>query len=185
MRFDYLHSQRSLYVARILEFRIPDRLLGGFFALVAAVAVVGGSWGIQAYRLREALQLENVYNARHMQAARELQRMNVYYDRVRALAELDGAIRRIAASGDADARTLAQVANHMPRHAWLTGISHDGTGLALEGHAKDLEVLSSVLQGLMHVRDLNEPTLVTAAAEREEDRAAGVKYRIHVDGSAP
>lgn len=185
MRFDYLHSPRSLYVARVLEFRIPERLLGGFFALVGALAVLAGAWGIQAYRLREALQLESVYSERHMQAARELQRTSVYYDRVRALVDLDRSVRRIAASGDADARTLAQVANHMPRHSWLTGISHDGTGLALEGHAKNFDVLSGVLQGLMHVRDLNEPTLVTASAEREEDQAAGLKYRIHVDGSAP
>lgn len=185
MRFDYLHSSRSLYLVRFFEFRIPERLLGGFFAVIGAVAVVAGAWGIQAYRLREALQLESVYSERHMRAVRELQRTSVYYDRVRALIELDRAVRRIAASGDADARTLAQVANHMPQHAWLTGISHDGTGLALEGHAKNLDVLGGVLQGLMHVNDLNAPTLVAASAEREEDQSAGVKYRIHVDGSAP
>lgn len=185
MRFDYLHSPRSLHLVRILEFRIPERLLGGVFALIGAVALLSGAWGIQAYRLHEALQLESVYNGRRIQAARDIQRVSVYYDRVRALVDLDRSVRRIAASGDADARTLAQVANQMPRHAWLTGISHDDTGLALEGHAKNLDVLSGVLQGLMHVRELKKPVLVTASAEREDGLDAGVKYRIHVDGSAP
>lgn len=185
MRFDYLHSPRPLVLIRLFEIRIPERFQGALFALMGAAAVIAGSWCIEAYRLREALKIEAVYSERHVRAVRAVQGTRLYYDRVRAQVDLDRFVRRIAASGDADARTLAEVANKLPRHAWLTGISHDGTGLALEGRAENFAVLGGVLQGLMHARHLQSPTLVTAAAEEEQGQDAGVKYRIHVDGAAP
>lgn len=185
MRFDYLHSARPLLLQRVLETRVPDRFHSALFALAGAVAVIAGAWVIDVYRLREALRVESVYQQRYEVAQSALKEANVYYDRVRALVELDRSVRHIAASGDADARTLAEIANQLPAHAWLTGISHDETGLALEGRAKDLSVLSGVMQGLMHAKDLRTPTLVSAALDKERGKATAMKYEIHVEGSAP
>lgn len=184
MRFDYLRSARPVIVQRVIEFRIPERFQTPMFALAAAVAVVGGAWGIEAYRLREALKVQSVYESHYDVAAARLKATKVYYARVQRMFDLDIRIRRIAASGDADARALAEIANQLPPHAWLTGISHDGTGLALEGKAKDLDVVSGVLRGLMHAKDLHNPELQSAELEFEPGGEGSIKYSIHIDGTA-
>jgi Tfp pilus assembly protein PilN len=184
MRFDYLHSARPLFVTRLLETRIPERLQSAVFALTGAVCIVGGAWAIDAYRLTQALRIEAVYQQRFEVTQAQLRRTNVYYDRVRTLVDLDKQVRHIAESGDADARMLAEIANDLPEHAWLTGISHDDTGLALEGRAKNLQVVSNVLSGLMHARHLHSPQLVSAAEEEAHGQDRGMKYEIHVDGAA-
>jgi Tfp pilus assembly protein PilN len=131
------------------------------------------------------LRIEAVYQERFDETDRALKRTNVYYDRVKALVDLDRRVHDIAASGDADARTLAEIANRLPQHAWLTGISHDAGGLALDGRAKDLGVVSGVMQGLMRAKHLHSPTLISATADKEHGHYAGMKYEIHVGGNAP
>lgn len=185
MRFDYLHGARPLLVQRVLEMRVPGRYHTALLALAGSVAVIAGAWGIDAFRLREAVRVEAVYQQRHDETARALKRTNVYYDRVQALVDLDWRVRTIAASGDADARTLTEIANRLPAHAWLTAISHDASGLALDGRAKDLGVLSRVMQSLMHAGSLHSPTLVSAALEKERGEDPAMKYEIHVDRAAP
>jgi hypothetical protein len=184
VRFDYLHSARPVLLQRILEIRIPERVHGALFAVGASAAVIAGAYGIEAYRLREALNVQTVYQQRYDDAQRLVKGANVYYDRVRAIVALDRRVRDIAASGDADARMLAEIANRLPRHAWLTGISHDGSGIALQGHAKDLSVLSSVMRGLMQTKALRSPALVSASSEKGQRQGDGLKYEIHVDGAA-
>jgi hypothetical protein len=184
VRFDYLHSARPVIIQRLLEIRVPERFHGALFAVGAAIAVIGGAWGIQAYRLREALKVQAAYQQRYDETLARLKQTNVYYDRVRAIVALDRQVRQIALSGDTDARTLAEIANRLPQHAWLTGISHDGSGIALQGHAKDLSVLSGVMRGLMRAKQLRNPTLVTASSEKEQGQDAGLKYEVHVDGAA-
>lgn len=185
MRFDYLHSARPLLVQRMLEIRVPERFHTALFALVGSVIVIAGAWGIDAYRLRQALRVEAVYQQRYDETARALKKTNLYYDRVKELVDLDRRVRKIAASGDADARTLAEIANRLPPHAWLTGIAHDATGLALDGRAKDLGVLSRVMQGLMHAKHLRSPTLISAGLDKERGQDTAMKYEIHIDGAAP
>lgn len=184
MRFDYLHSARPLFVRRILEIRVSERFHSALFALVGAAVVIAGAWGIDVFRLKQALSVEAVYQERHDETERALQRTNIYYDRVKALVDLDRRVRKIAASGDADARTLAEIANRLPAHAWLTGISHDATGLALDGRAKDLGVLSGVMHGLMHAKHLRSPILVSASLDKERGQDTAMKYEIHIDGAA-
>jgi Tfp pilus assembly protein PilN len=185
MRFDYLHSARPLFFQRLLEVRVPGRLQNALLALGGSLAVIAGAWGIEAYRLGQAVRIEAVYQQHFDEADRELKQTNIYYDRVKALVDLDRRVHDIAASGDADARTLAEIANRLPEHAWLTGISHDASGLALNGRAKDLAVVSGVMQGLMRAKNLHSPTLVSATAEKEHGRGDGMKYEIHIDGAAP
>lgn len=184
MRFDYLHSARPMLVTRIFELRIPPRFHNVLFALAGAIIIVAGASGIEAYRLREALKVEAVYQQRSDQAREQLRAANVYSGRVQGLISLDRRVRRIAASGDEDARTLAEIANRLPAHAWLTSISRDETGLALQGHAKNLEILGNVIRRLMHAKHLHHPTLVNALADKDEGRDTGMKYEIHVDGAA-
>lgn len=185
MRFDYLHSARPLFLQRILELRVPERYHNALFALIGSVVVIAGAWGIDVYRLREALRVEAVYQQRYDEAEHALKETNLYYDHVKALVDLDRHVRRIAQSGDADARTLAEIANTLPAHSWLTGISHDATGLSLDGRAKDLAVLSGVMEGLMHAKHVHRPTLVSASLDKDRGEIPEMKYQIHIDGAAP
>jgi hypothetical protein len=181
VRFDYLHSARPMLVTRMFELRVPARLHNAFYAVAGAVIVVAGAWGIEAYRLREALKVQTVYQQRSDEIREQLRATNLYYDRVRAVASLDRRVRRIAASGDEDARTLAEIANRLPAHAWLTSISRDESGLSLQGHAKNLEILGNVIRGLMQAQRLRHPRLMNALADKEQGREVGIKYEIHVD----
>lgn len=185
MQFDYLHSARPLLLRRIVETRIPERFQTALLALIGSAAVIAGAWGIDAFRLREALRIEAVYQQRHDETARALHRTNVYYGRVKALVDLDRRVRTIAASGDTNAGTLAEIANVLPEHAWLTGISRDDTGLSLEGRAKDLAVLSAVMSGLMHAKHLGSPALVSAVLDRELGQETAMRYEIRIGGTAP
>lgn len=185
MRFDYLHSARPLLLRRILELRVAERFHTSLYVLAGAIVIVVGAWGIESFRLREALKMEAVYQLQYDAAQSRLKESNLYYDRVERLVGLDQRIRRIAATGDADANTLAEIANELPQHAWLTGISHDATGLALEGRAKDLQVVSAVLRGLMRAKDLRSPMLESAQSDKEPGSGAAMKYSIHVVRAAP
>ena len=185
MRFDYLHSGRPLHLQRLFEFRRPERLQTPVFALLGSVAVVAGAWGIESYRLREALVVQTVYQEHYDVAQANVKETKSYYDRVQKLVRLDRRVRSIAASGDADARTLAAIANELPQHAWLTAISHDATGLALEGRAKDLDVVSRVLRGLMRAGGVRNPILESAQFDKEPSGQGLMKYAIHLDGAAP
>lgn len=173
-----------MLLARLLEVRIPERFYSALLALAAAVIVVAGAWIIESYRLRDALSVQAVYQQRFDRTQEQLRAANVYNDRVRAVVALDRRVRGIAASGDADARTLAEIANRLPQHAWLTAISHDETGLTLEGRAKNLAVLGGVIHELMRAKHLHSPTLVSAIAEKPQGEDAAMKYEIHVDGAA-
>lgn len=185
MRFDFLNSQRPVLLQRLLEFRIPERLRCALCALAAALAVICGACVIEAYRLREAIRVEAVYRARWNQAELALKQTHVYYNEVRSLVELDRRVQRIESSGNANARTLAEIADDLPAHAWLTGISRDAGGLTLSGQARSLSVLSGVMHGLMRATRLRNPALVNAVADKEMNRGITMKYEIHVEDAAP
>ncbi len=184
MRFDYLHAARPVFLSRLLEAHIPERFHAALFALAGAMTIVCGAWSIEACRLREAAAVQAVYELRYDRAQTALAAQNVYYERVRAAANLDRGIRRIAASGDADARMLAEIANDLPAHAWLTGISHQDDGLALSGQAKDLIVLGAVMHRLMHAKNVHSPRLVNATLDKPAAGLASINYLIHLDEAA-
>ena len=180
MRFDYLHARRMPLWQGV---RVPERLHAGLCALAGAAALVTGAWSIETVRLQDALAVQETYQARYDRAQQELERADVLYDRARTLVALDRQVRAIAASGDADARELAEIANRLPRTAWLTGISHDATGLVLQGRAADLSAVGEVVRGFLNARYLRSPQLVNAVLDRETDRTDPVAYEIHLEGA--
>lgn len=185
MRFDYLRSERSTFFRRVCAFRLPPRLHNAVAGFAGVACLICGAGSIEAYRLRQAHSVEHLYAARYARSQAAVQQANVYYARVRALARLDARVRQIAASGTANARTLAEVANVLPPHAWLTGISHDANGFTLEGRARSLSVLSAVIRRLSNARRLRNPALMSAGLENDRDRGALMKYSLHVDQTAP
>lgn len=183
MRFDYLRSARPVALARIFDVRVPQRFHAALAALGAGLAIVAGACAIEAYRLHEALRVQALYERRYDDVRAQLRQSTLYYDRVRAMVALDRRVRRITASGYADARTLAAIANGLPPHVWLTAIAHDAAGVSLAGHARDLSVLSKTMRGLMRMNELRAPALVRASEEKLHGHAGGLTYEIHLDGT--
>ena len=181
MRFDYLHAAKPKLLQRISEVRVPERFHMALLVLIGSAAVLGGACAIDAYRLREALRLQSAYQHRYDRAELALKRSKVYYDRVRALLAVDAKVHEIASSGDSDALMLAEIANRLPEHAWLTGIARDPGGFSLAGHARDLAVVGQVMRGLMRAKHVANPLLVSTALVKDRDPHSTVTYEIHVE----
>jgi Tfp pilus assembly protein PilN len=179
-RFDYLHSARPRAVRAILELRIPRRLHAALYALAAACACVAGAALIEAHRFHESLRIEATYRFRYEQSMRELRGMNLYYERVAHLARLDRQIRRIIASGDAEAQRIAEIAKALPERAWLTAISGEPGGVSLEGRAANLNVLGRFVRSLSAGRSIGDPTLVSASLVADPSRAPMIEYALHL-----
>lgn len=180
--FDYARSAPPEFVRRVLEFRIPERLYAVLTALSLAGLVVAGAWLIEAHRLHATLYIESIYRTRFEVSERALRKTNVYEKRVRQLLALDAQIRAIRVSGERDARRLAGISNALPAHAWLTSVVYDGDGIALEGRAADLKVLSTVMRELMHAHNVRQPSLVNAALAPEVGRKGEIKYTLRLAG---
>lgn len=179
--FDYLRSARPELLRRLLEIRIPVRLHGALWAICGALLFVLGAWSIEACRLKASLGIEATYQREYEISRRDLTKTNVYFDHIRSLVTLDKHVHAITASGDYDARRLAEIANSMPQQAWLTAISRDDTGITLDGNAQDLTAISRTVQGLAHARDLRNPTLVSAARASNTTTDETIKYTLHVE----
>ncbi len=181
--FDFVRSAPPDWLRYLLEIRVPQRLHNALIGVLAAILFVSGAWVIEHHRAATARAIEVAYRQRFENSQRALIRTKIFYERVQALIALDRRVRRIVASGDADAYRLAQIANNLPTHAWLTSISRDPSGIALEGRADNLGVLSGVLRGLMRARDLRNPTLTSAQLVWEHNNQSVIKYAVHVEGT--
>lgn len=179
--FNYLRSAHPDWLVRVLEFRIPERTQPALMALVAAAFVVGGAWLLDEHRLTEAHRIESAYREKFMTSRRALEKMNLYYAQVQTLVALDKRVQDIAASGQADAQRLADVANVLPQRAWLTEIAHDSGGMTINGRAENLRVLSDVLRSLIRTRGIRNPTLAQAHAVGTPNLKTLIEYTIHAD----
>jgi Tfp pilus assembly protein PilN len=182
--FDYLHSAHPDWLRRLVDIRIPERLYAPLLGLLTACVAIAGAWGIEKQRLLQAQHIEAAYRSRFEISERAVRKTRIYYDRVTALVSLDRQIRTIVDSGNTDARRLAEIANNLPPHAWLTQIVRDERGgVSLEGRAKDLAVVAGVLRSLMRAPELRNPTLSSAQTIRVSAHETVVKYVMHVDGA--
>lgn len=180
--FDYANDARKHTFHKLLEVRVPRHLHGGFTALAGACAILAGASGIEAHRLRDAIELQSVYQTRFDASVRAVRRVNVYRERVRKEAVLARNVRAIAASGHAEARRLAAIAASVPRHAWLTAISGDGNATRLEGQARDWDALSEALRRFELAARASRPELVTASLSSERPKQSTVKYALTLRG---
>lgn len=181
--FDFSRSAPPEFVRRVLEFRIGERYHAVLTALAGVIIAVLGACGIESHRLHESLLVQAVYQQRYDESARALKQSNVYEERVKRLVALALRIRTIRMSGYADARRLAEIANNLPHHAWLTAIAYDGDTISLEGHTKDLRVLSDVIRGLNRAKHLRNPSLSSALAVSEPGQRGTIKYVLRIEST--
>ncbi|HEY8296748.1 MAG TPA: PilN domain-containing protein [Candidatus Baltobacteraceae bacterium] len=185
IQFDFLHDPRPAYVRRVLEMRIPGAVQNAILGLAGALVVLTGTWGIESYRLRQADEVESRYQTRFDRSVIELARTKVAYDRLQRMVALDSQIATIERSGNDDASRLAEIANRLPPHAWLTSISRDAGGIAIEGRARDFTVVGRTIGGLAKSALLQNPTLLEASSVSQADGDGEIRYRVHLDGVRP
>lgn len=183
MHFDYLHAARPAWIAAVTKFAVPAHLLHASYALAAAAAIVAGAGWIEHSRALQAQKSEALYRQRYDRSVRSVNQVHVYSSRVAALVALDRRVRGIVASGDANARKLADIADHLPPHAWLTSVTFDAGGLELEGRARNFEVLGGVMRELMRAQRVHNPVLTGAQATAVAGNRTLVKYGIRLESS--
>lgn len=182
MQFDYLHAARAGWILALQRFAIPAHLLAASYALAASAAVVCGAAAIERSRCHEAQRIEMAYRLRYERSARAVQAAHIYSKRVASLLAFDDEVRGIVASGDINAERLADLADHLPRHAWLTSLSLDSEGMVLEGRASDFETLGRVVDALMHARRARNPVL-TGAKIVSTSRQTAIDYGIRLENA--
>jgi Tfp pilus assembly protein PilN len=178
--FDYLHAPRPDWVSRVLHVRIPPRLQGALIALMTASITVGGAWSIEHYRLLDARRAESGYRDSFLRSEHAVQQTKLLYSRVRTLINIDEQVRQIVASGNRSARTLADVANILPRHTWLTSIVPDDNGMVLEGRAQNLARVSVLLGRLAKAGKNADPVLLNAELVPDPLGHSKIKYVIRL-----
>lgn len=183
--FDYLHDERDGLLARILDFRVPERMRGACTAVASVTFFVLSAWMLEAYRLHDALTSQAALQARLDATTAAVARTKVYYDRVVRIVAIDRQVREIVQSGDDRARQLAEIANAIPDHAWLTSIAADGSDIELDGSARDLTTLGLAFRSFARARSLGPPMLVRTESQSPRGRAPLVKYAMRLRGTAP
>ena len=181
--FDFLHGDRTTALRRLRDFRLPPRLHSSVIALIVACLTALGAWGIESYRLRAALQLQSLYEMRFHESEQAVAQSRIRYQRLAQRAALDQRIRDVRGSGHLDAQRVAEIANRLPPHMWLTSITHDATGISLEGRVQNLVSLGTAIDSLSRSGRLRNAVLISANAEEEAGSTHRVlRYQLHVDG---
>jgi hypothetical protein len=184
MQFDYLHGTRPAWMNALRRFSIPVHLVHGSYAIAAAAAIVAGSGLIERSRAIEAQTIESAYRQRYETSVRAVRAAHVYSERVASLVALDRQVGSIVASGDANAQRLAEIADRLPQHAWVTSISLDGKGAELEGRAKNFELVGRIVREFMRSRAVRNPVLTGAKIVTSPSHRTSIEYGIHLE-SAP
>lgn len=157
IRFNFLESERPVFLRRMCEFTIPRRLRAGTFAVCAATGIATAAWAIESYRLADAELVSSRYHSRYEQSALALAQAKLVFTNVAQLEQLANRLRQIQLSGGRTARTVAQIGNHIPPHAWVTSESVDERGIVLSGKASDFVTLS---------REMSQATRYSAELRR-------------------
>ncbi len=181
--FDYLHAPQPAWVSRVGAIRVPSYLHSALAALFFAVFIVTATWAIESHRLHAALTVQQIYEVRLERSRTDMERTKVLYGRLERLAAIDRQVHEIERSGDLDAKRLAEIADRLPPHAWLTSIARDSDGIALEGRARDLAAVSRTVRALATARLVANPVLVNLTSESDFGGQSRIRYQLHLDGT--
>lgn len=176
MRFNYLRDASPDLVEQMRALRVPADLHVPLSALVTAVMVVTAWWLLESHWVFEAAREEAIASARLAQSRQEFAATTLVRSDVDELLALDAQLRRIRLSGSILSGRLADIANHVPREAWLTSIARTDDGIELHGSANGLHVLSATVADLMSSSAASSPTLVRAV--REERTTPVISFTI-------
>jgi Tfp pilus assembly protein PilN len=180
MRFNYLRSGAPEVIERFHSGYIPARLQTPLAALVTVVVAVCFWWGIENLLLHQAIAELHVQTARLNASRTALEKARLRRTRVESLLALDNRLRDIRRSGAQVAGELADIANHVPRRAWLTDIARVDQGMEVEGKAVGLDGLSDTVSDLMSSKSASLPELIHAARDGGTDSTPTMTFTLHL-----
>ncbi len=184
MRFNYLHGGMGEALQRLRFEKIPAAMRPPLCAILTALFVAGGAFGLEGYRVDRARALESAAQVRVERSRALLAQTKIARTRVDSLLTLDSRLRKVRLSGSVLALRLIDIAGRVPSRAWLKSISRTASGISITGHAEGSRVLSDTIGNLMSSRSLRAPSLVRASAESNSQMDGLVSFEIRLqDGS--
>lgn len=165
IRFDYLRNRAPDALDWFRSREIARPLQAPLAAVATALLVVLAAFGIETYRADQARSVERLAQMRVEQSRADLAKTTLERTDIDALLALDRRLRGIRLSGSLLAQRLADIANHVPGRAWLSGISPTSNGISISGHAEDLGALSETIADLMSSKTVRSPSLVRAGKD--------------------
>jgi hypothetical protein len=184
MRFDYLHDAPPDFVDRLRSFRFPPALRWPLAVLSTIVFTSLGAYGIFSLAIASARATEAQALARYESSKAAVARARLERAHIAELLVLDARLREIRDSGSTVSTRLADIANHVPPHAWLTSLSRTASGISLSGKSTGLPALSATIASLLTSKTVTAPTLVRAGKD-ERDHSNGVlSFEVQVNDRA-
>jgi hypothetical protein len=181
--FDYLHARRRQSFRQTIERIVPPGLLLPCLGTIAAFSVVVCAWAVQAHRLHRALRAEAAYEMRYEQTDRQVRAASRAVAKERSMERLDKRLQLITGSGYAEARRLAEIANDVPRHAWITTIARRQDGYDVEGGTKSLTSVGALIAALLRARYLRNPLLVNVTRAGMAAGGSSIKYDLRLEAT--
>lgn len=182
--FNYLHDAQPEVLDHIQRFRLPKYLTTPVYVAATAACVIVAVTALLHLRCAAAQSDVESAQARFDTSKAALSQAKLARTDVEALLKLDGRLREIRSSGTALAVRLANIANHVPKHAWLSSIANAPNGYEVDGEAEGLAGLGDTIDGFIASRAVTHPRLVHAAIE---DRSHGVgilAFEVQLDSVA-
>jgi Tfp pilus assembly protein PilN len=181
MRFNYLGESVPSLVDRLLAIRIPERLRSPFLGVATAVFVVAAWWALEQHALAVATAEERAAQVRLDQSRSAVAVARIQRTGIDRMLSLDRRLRDVRLSGSSVGVHLADIANHVPAHAWLTSLSQERGAIEIVGQVAGMERLSATLAALTTMKSLTDPLLVRATKEDRPGAAPLVGFEVRVD----
>lgn len=178
--FNYLRDGAPEAFEYLRPSRIPEALRTPLAALLTAFVVVGLWWAVEQLLLSQAQRELATQSWRLAASKAELTELKLRKLHLEDLTALDARLRRIRLSGATVAKSLAEVANHIPRTAWLTSIAQVSGGLEIDGRAQGLDALSATVADLTSNANGAAPDLVRATKEERDRSQAIIAFTVRV-----
>lgn len=164
-RFNYLGESIPTLLDRARSIRIPERTRTPLSILGTSVLVVLGWCCLAHYWLATAMVEERQAQLRLTQSRAALAQAQVERASTDRLVALDRELRAIRLSGTKLGLRLADLANHVPEHSWLTSLSEQDGIVTIDGRSEGMLALSGTLARILAASSVSDPTLFRAARE--------------------
>lgn len=174
-RFDYLRDAPPESIERVRAIRISASLRWPLAVLTAVVVTHACASGIFTLALSEARSTERAAAVRLEASTVALARVRLTKVRVDDLIALDRRLREIRSSGSRVSARLADIANHVPAHAWLTTLARTPNGFEMVGKSSGLPALGATMSSLMTSSAIVSPTLIRASGD---ERRGALSFAI-------
>jgi Tfp pilus assembly protein PilN len=183
--FDFLRDAPPAFVERLRPTRIPIDMRTPLAALATTIVIVAAWFGVETMQLQQAQQECAEQRSRAIASRADVAQTKVRRTKLDGLIALDQRVREIRRSGAVLGHHFADIANHVPKDAWLTSIARIDSGMEIQGDAIGLEGLSIALADLFSSSVAISPALVRAGRDDREVGRNVLSFQIHAAERAP